>query len=105
MIHAGPNDGQPQCRVDTCIKIQGLERDQTLIVVHANVAVGLLSTPLNKARVGGNRAFDIDSFFHRQLHRRFDHLFFLVIAKQTVLARVRIQTQRNQLRRTTEVSL
>ena len=91
MIDTGANDGQPQCDVDGVVKSQRLQRDQALIVIHADVDVGQLSHSRRERGVGRGRADCRDPQSPGGVDGRLDDRLLFAMAEQAVLAGVGIE--------------
>ena len=96
MVGAGAHKRQTQSHVDALLDTQVLDWDQAVVVGHGHHDVELSGVLSGVARahehgVGGERPAGIDAFAARRLHRWRNDAHFL-IAEQTALARVRVQT-------------
>ena len=54
MVHGRPNDGEAEGDVDGRVKRQRFQWDQSLVVVHADVAIRLASSILYAATLTGS---------------------------------------------------
>ena len=63
-----------------------------MVMVHADVAIRLVSNSRSKGCVWRDRPDDLDSGFLGAINRRANDLIFLSVAKLSILARVRIET-------------
>ena len=59
MIHGGANNGQAQGGVHRRFEGNRLNRNQSLVVIHAGVSIGLPSLAFGEGGVGWERAHDI----------------------------------------------
>ena len=96
MVDAGSNHWKPQRYVNATIKIERFERDQALVVIHANIHIGLLSTLGQKTGVRRQRPDDVHSHFLRTFNRWNDDRFFFSFAEQTVFTSMRVEPKHRQ---------
>src|SRR3546814_502226 len=83
-------DGETKRHINALIKMQRLERDQRLVVIHAERDV--ISTPyaLMEHGIGGKRAGDVDAFRPKLFHCGNDDVDFLH-AQCSILTGMRIE--------------
>src|SRR6266571_3298040 len=98
VINRGADDRESEGDIDAVVKVQHLERDQPLIVVHGDHTV--IATLLGKMEqgVGRQRSNGIDPFLPGSLNSRCDYLFLLG-AELPPFPAVRVERQYRQLRR------
>src|SRR3546814_7158815 len=77
VVGRGADDGETKRHINALIKMQRLERDQRLVVIHAERDV--ISTPyaLMEHGIGGKRAGDVDAFRPKLFHCGNDDVDFL----------------------------
>ena len=92
MIHRGPDDRQAQSNIHPGIKRQHLERDMPLVMIQRHNRVVFLPLPGGEHRVRHQRTHRIHPVFARRSDGRFHQKLFFPPAKQTVFARMRIQS-------------
>src|SRR5579862_2723115 len=79
MVRRGPHEGQPNRNIHRAIKLQCLERDQALIMIHSHSRVEAeASALLDKGGVGRKRPERVDAAFARTRDRRRDDAALLV---------------------------
>ena len=94
MVDAGANQRKSQRNVDAGVEVERLKRNQTLIVVHANVPIGFIASPRQKRSVGWNGIADFNSLSDRRIDGRLDDCFFFAVAEQSAFASVRVEAKR-----------
>ena len=99
MIDRRANDRQTERHVHRNVKCQRLERNVPLVVIHANETIGLAPAGGQEGRVGRQRAFHVEALAARLLDRRNDDPLLLAVPEQPSLARMRIETADDELRR------
>ena len=88
MINAGSYHRQSKRNVDARIKVQCFERYQSLVVVHADVAIGGFALPRQERCVRRKRTPNIHALLCRGIDRGKDQVFFFPIAEQAAFARM-----------------
>ena len=90
VIRRGAHERQAERDVDGMIEGERLDRDQRLIVIHAERRVIVRARPFMKHRIGGKRTPGIDPFGDEARHRRRDDRAIL-LAERTLFAGMRIE--------------
>ena len=98
MGDACADNRQSQRDIDRAVETDRLERDVTLVVVDRHDGVECAREGMIEECVVGKRSGHVDPFPPPQRDRRFDDALFL-IAKKTVLTRVRIERGHGDSRR------
>jgi hypothetical protein len=92
VIHGGPHDGQAEGAVDGSIKGKGLERNVSLVVIHADECVGDSPAFLQKCSVRRKRAFDPDGTGAGDLDGGGNDAFFFFVSKESPFSPVGIES-------------
>ena len=95
MIGRGAEERQAQRDVHAAVEIQRLDRDQRLVVVHADRGVVPAARGGVEHRVGGQRSAQVHAFAAQPVQHRNDHLDFLA-ADLAAFARMRVQPRHGQ---------
>src|SRR5690349_8794708 len=91
MIDRSPNNRQAESDIDGFVKGQRLEGNETLIVIHADVAVDIATFRRQEGRIWRQRALHLKTLSSGCLNRRHDDAFLFPLAKQAMLAGVWIE--------------
>src|SRR5450756_2264622 len=62
MIHRCPDHFEPQCYIDTPLKIQKFQRNMPLIMIHADNCIVYFPVCLQKNRIWRDGAFHVHTF-------------------------------------------
>ena len=92
MIRRGANERQTQRDVDGVVECQRLDRDQRLVVIHADRAVVGFARGFVEHGVGGQRPPDFDAFAAQDFDRR-RHDGLVLGAERAVFAGMRIEAR------------
>src|SRR5580698_984432 len=93
VVGRSPNKWQSDGHVHSTIKLQGLERDQALIVIHSHSRIEAESTIMpNEGGIGRERPVRIDAAFDRAPNRRRDDANLLV-AEESIFTPVGIEAE------------
>ena len=81
MIDACSDDGQAERHIHRIVKRQRFERNQTLVVIHADIDIGRRAHGGGERCVRGDRPVDDHSVVPSLLDRGFDQLRFLAVTE------------------------
>ena len=90
MIHRCSDERRTESERYAAEEVMELERDQSLVVVHANDGIVIAARRLMKQAIGGKRSARFNSFSREGSYGR-DNRFFLLIAKNSFFPSVRVQ--------------
>jgi hypothetical protein len=95
VVHRGPHNRQAEGDIDSVIKMQELERDQPLVVVHADDSIVAALGGKPEKGVSTVRTTGIDPFVPSCLDGR-DNELCLFIAEQTAFSGMRVEGKDRQ---------
>ena len=92
MIDRGPYDWESEGEVDRFVERKGLDGDERLVVVHADVGIDIPASGFGESGVGGEGAGQITTLCPQLFDGWQDDFFFLTVSEQPVFPRVWIET-------------
>jgi len=98
MIHRGSDDGQPQRHINRVMKVNQLNGNQPLVVIHGNDGIEFTFVSAVKEGVGGHGADHLAGLVLESLNHRLNQLQFFT-PKETALTGMRIESGHPQTHR------
>ena len=92
MIDRGPYDWKSEGDVDSFVEGKGLDGDESLVVVHADIGIDFPSPGFGESGVGGEGTGQVATLVPHLLDGWQDDFFFLTVSEKSIFTRVRVES-------------